>query len=599
MVDSLSEVEGSIIDVKTQLEELDTELQNLHFEVFDKVQENFNNLHSEIDGLVGLFDDFDTVDDNGNWSKEAISHLGLLAQKMELAKYQVSQYGDEINKLNEDYLNGKYSLLEYQEKLAELSQEQWSAIDVVQSTEDAIVSLNEARIDEVVSGIEEEISAYEELIQKQIDALKSEKDLHDYRKSIEETTKSKTDIEKRLAAMALDDSASAKAEKAKLQAELAEITAELEEKEYEHRIDQQRSALEQQYEDYESTRNAEIEALEESLNNQEKLIADSFEAVKQNASAVGQQISNIAKQHGVYVSEALTSSWQQGENAIASYGTVLSTQSSAFINNIVGVENEVWNLQSQANNTAQSLAYMFSTQADTLVNELTESYYSEYNLANMTSALQSSLINTLERGYDISNIVNAMSTISDSARDSASAFNDLSESLSLLSTPKWYVVDKNGTILSRGYDTQGEATSKIGFTAGGVGVKQYAKGTRNAEGGLRVVNEKGYELVLPKLSSGNYEIGNAGDQILTKAQTDNIFDWAKINPSMFNLDFNIPNVPFVQKSNLSPVSINYDSLIRVDGDVNNSNIRQIEAAVEAGIKKLSDDVNRNYRYGKR
>ncbi|WP_288124280.1 hypothetical protein, partial [Parabacteroides goldsteinii] len=100
------------------------------------------------------------------------------------------------------------------------------------------------------------------------------------------------------------------------------------------------------------------------------LIAASFETVKQNAEIVGQEIAAIAAEHGVRISDTIITAWQNGENAIASYGTVLSENSSAFIGNLIDVENEVYTLQSQANVTADSLSYMFSARADNLVNEL-------------------------------------------------------------------------------------------------------------------------------------------------------------------------------------------------------------------------------------
>lgn len=609
MVNALSDVDGSILDCKTSIEELDNALLDLHTQVFERIQEQFSNLNSELENLFNLFDeDADVTNGNRNWTDEAVAQLGLLAQQYELSQYQIQQYDKEIEQLNADYLNGKYSATEYADKLADLSSAQWDAVNSSEAIKDSIVDLNKTRVDEIIEGIEEEINAYRELADSKIEALDAERDLKEYRDSIAEKSKSITDLEKQITAMQNDDTAATIAKRLQLEEQLAEAKKELEDAEYDHSIESQKNAINQQYEDYESARNDEIEALEESLKDKETLIYNSFEMVKANSNIVGGQIATIATQHGVKVSDSLISSWKSGENAIASYGTVLSENSSAFIGNIIGVENEVLELQNKANETASTLSDMFSIQADTLVSELENSYNSEENLRNMTYALQDSLVNTLERGYNINNIVNALDTIADKAEKTWDSVNGGDSGDDSQTGYQWRIVDnKYGTYLSRPFDTQEEALSWADTYAKttGVGVtlkrvKKYANGTRNAKNGLRIINEEGYELTLPKVSSGNYTIGNAGDQILTKAETDNIFDWAKINPNMFDYKPIIPDTSsFVQKSNLSPVSINYDSLIRVDGDVNNSNIRQIEAAVEAGIKKLSDDVNRNYRYGKR
>ena len=96
----------------------------------------------------------------------------------------------------------------------------------------------------------------------------------------------------------------------------------------------------------------------------------------------------------------------------------------------MGIENEMWNLQANANNTANTLAWMFSTKADNLVNELAKSYYAEANLANMTNALQNSLINALERGYNVSSIVNSLASVESAARSAKEALDAMNNAAS-------------------------------------------------------------------------------------------------------------------------------------------------------------------------
>lgn len=604
MIDSLSEVEGSIIDVKTELEELDSELQNLHWEVFDKVQDNFNNLHSEIDNLVGLFDDIDVVDDNGMFSKEALSNLGLLTQKFELAEYQVTSYGEQIAKLNQDYLDGKYSLLEYQEKLAELSEEQWNAVNASEEVRDAIISLHELRVDEIVDSIEEEKEAYREVIEAQLELIDATEDLINKREELEGKSKTVTDLERQIAAMMNDDSQATVAKRLKVEEELTEAKKDLESTERKFSVESQKEALQKQLEDFESEKDNEIDILKASLEDQEKLIADSFEIVKQNAFTVGQHISTIAKKHGVQVSNALTSSWKQGQNAIASYGSVLSEQSSAFIGNIMGVENEVWNLQAQANNTANTLTWMLSTQSDNLVNELNTAAYAEYNLMNATNALQNSLVNTLERGYDVSSITSALNTIEASAKSTGDALRNLGniqvdaqtepESVenkvaSNVGVGRYCIVDNaSGRQISHGFTTEEDAREHLAKYAyiysnkykKGVSVSAYASGTRNTKGNIIITDEEGYELKLPKLNSGNYTIANEGSQILTKTQTDNIFDWSKFNPVDIMPKFKPIDLPKMSGRNNNPIQIH--NSITFTGAVNDAN------NFEKQIAKIAD-----------
>ena len=225
--------------------------------------------------------------------------------------------------------------------------------------------------------------------------------------------------------------------------------------EYEHSIESQKSALEQQLEDFQNARNAEIEALRLSLENRELLISQSFETVKANSSTVGEQIALIAQQHGVTVSDAIITSWANGETAIASYGETLSAQSSAFIGNIMGVESEVYNLQMQADNSSIALANMVATRADNLVGQLQASYMAEGNLNYATGVLQNSLINTLERGYNIGgitsamgSIVSGMSSVENSARRAAQAIQEALGAQASWSNSRTTIqtsIGKNGT----------------------------------------------------------------------------------------------------------------------------------------------------------
>ena len=627
MIDSLNEVEGNILDCKKSIEEFDNELLNLHVEVFNRIQDRFSDLSSELSNIIDLFDGMDVSDDKGTWSKEGIAQLGLLAQQYELAQHQVQQYNDEIEELKAQYAAGKYSTTEYMDKLASLNSSMWDSVKASESALNSIMNLNEARVENAVKGIEKEIDSYKELTESQIKALKASKDLHDYEKSIADKTKTINSLQAQIAAMQNDTSAATIAKRKQLEQQLFEAKADLEEVEYEHSIEIQEEALNKQYEAYEKERNDEIEKLRESLNDKETILAESFETVKENASLIGQEIATIATEHGINISNVLISSWQSGEMAIASYGEVLSQNTSAFIGNIMGVENEVWNLQSQANNTASTLAWMFSTKADNLVNELSTSYFAEANLTNMTQALQQSLISTLERGYNVSSIVNSLASVENAANSAKRALDNLRNTPSSggfnggTSNNSNSNGSSNSNSNSSGNSSTGKKyyntnTTKLPETVKDNGIfyvpkyTHYASGTRNAKGGLRVENEEGTELILPKLKSGNYAIGNAGDQIFTKPETDNLYEWAQFNPdnliTLKSLDANIMQdlwekvsipEPVVRRNvNSNPVQIG--SLINVEGSIDSSNVKQMETIANKAVDKLVNRLYDGFIYGR-
>ena len=76
---------------------------------------------------------------------------------MEIAECKARQHAEAIDDLNKDFKAGKYSESEYLEKLNELTSAQYDSIESYYEAQDAIVELNEARIDTIKDGIEKEI----------------------------------------------------------------------------------------------------------------------------------------------------------------------------------------------------------------------------------------------------------------------------------------------------------------------------------------------------------------------------------------------------------------------------------------------------------
>ena len=623
MVKALNDVDGNILDCKKSIEEFDNAIQNLHWETFDRVQDSFKNISDEISNLIGMMDDSDVATKDNQWTKEGLTQLGLYAQQYELATYQVSQYADEIDKLNADYLNGKYSATEYADKLADLNSAQWDAVNVAESAKDSIMDLNEARVDIVVKGIQEEIDAYKELVDSKIKALDAEKDLHEYQNTIAEKSKNISKIEKQLAAMQNDNTAATIAKRKQLEEQLAEARTDLEETQYDHSVEVQKEALNQQYQDYEDARNKEIEALEETLTDRENMIASSMESVKQNTQIVADQITEIANKHGIKVSATLTNSWQSGENAIASYGEVLSQNTSVFIGNIMNVENEVWNLQAQADVTAVSLANMFGTKADNLVNELNTSYFAQSNLINMTNALHDSLINTLQSGYDVSNIVNSFKSIENSANSAKAAIDRLN------STPKSepqapdafsYLTENIGNHIGDRFNELGNAATGTLLKGEPVGtkhneteklkgepvkgkapMKKYASGSRSIDKDqLAIVNEEGPELIYSPTLKTFIAPLREGDMVFDNESSERLWKLGQgIMPPDITQNMGLPQVPPNVNNNNNSVNIHYDSVVKVNGNVNDAKYLNelAKSASKDSIMEAVQQAEKTRKYG--
>lgn len=449
MISTLTDLEGQILDCETSIESFNNSLLEIEWTVFDRIQTEFGNINDELSNLVGLFDaanELGVSDGRGTWTNEAIATLGLYIQQYELAKYQVDQYTDAINKLNEQYKNGQYSAIEYMDKLAELNQGQWDAVNSANAMKDAIYELNETKINEEIETIEEEIEAYKEAVDAKIEEIEATEELRKKKDDLAEKTKSVTDIERQLAAMAYDDSAATIAKRQQLEEELVEAKKDLTDTEHEYEIEEQKNALNENYEAFEEAKELEIQMLEEKLKDREGLIAESFEIVKGNTQLVADQILMMAQEHGITVSDAIITPWQLGEDAIAGYGETLTAQSSLFIAQLGNVQNGIYALQMDADETAVKLADMYATKSDKLVESLLIAQTAEENLSAVTDALRENLINTLERGYDVSSILSSLSSIADGANGVRDAANSASSALSAMGARQDEVISKQNQI---------------------------------------------------------------------------------------------------------------------------------------------------------
>ena len=277
----------------------------------------------------------------------------------------------------------------------------------------------------------------------------------------------------------------------------------------------------------------------------------------------------------------------------------------------------------------------------------------------MTTALQNSLISTLERGYNVSSIVNSLASIENAARDTKKALDDLNNSSgsgmpgngsggysnnSSVDSSKYFTdnVGKNvGQSLNsvknnnryrlidimtgkpwRDNLTYEEAQKlyKDKNVASHTRIEKYASGTRNSKGGLIVKDEKGYEMMLDNQGSGKYALANEGSQIFTKEETDNMSEWVKFDPDTFmelvgkkrqkmelssdelsaKLSENIKvQPPVVEKRvNNNNVNLHLGSMINVQGNLDSVSVKQVEGMMSKGFDKFMRRINDGIIYGR-
>jgi len=353
MANAITDVDAEIVQCATDIESFKNAIKDLHWENFGKLITEIDNVNDQLSGLYDLIsDDNDVVDDLGNWTKEGYTSMALLSQQMEAAQYKTRLYEQQIAKLKEDFSKQVYSVDEYNEKMAELIGSQQDSVKAYKDAQEAIVSLNKVRVEAIKDGIQKEIDAYKELIDAKTKSLDKDKEAHEFEKDITDKQKNIATLEKQLAAMVNDNSAATVAKRKKLQADLKAAQEELDETYYEHSVDQQKQALEDEYDNFEKAKKEYMDSLDESLKDVEKVVTDSVENVKLNTESVVKELTELTATYGLEIAQAISAPWQNGATALSDYMGQFSSNTSGFIDQL----NNIKTAQEQIAESAETVA---------------------------------------------------------------------------------------------------------------------------------------------------------------------------------------------------------------------------------------------------
>ena len=303
-------LEKEVLASETAMAQWNKTIQEMSFEKFDEFLKRIKDVCDELENVYGLISDEDVALEDGSWTEEGIMSLGLMTQKMVIAKEQAAEYAKEIEKLNEEYKNGNMSEQDYYDRLMELKNGQWESINAYKDAKDAIIDINEARIDMIEQGIQKEIDAYTELIDLKKKELDAERDLYNFRKDIKSQTKDIATLERKIAAMSGSTDAATIAQRSKLEAQLREARESLNDTYYNHANDSISNAYDDELDSYTKSKEDYVEQLREALENVEQVVADSMAQVLINADSILTGLNDISSEYGVTLSDYLMLPWQ-------------------------------------------------------------------------------------------------------------------------------------------------------------------------------------------------------------------------------------------------------------------------------------------------
>lgn len=286
---------------------------DLPFEELERISDATGRANDEISTMLELIGNDGLVDGGGKTSK-GLTRLALLGKQLSNAKQQTADYAEAIGAVNEMYENGSLTQSEYNEKISEYTSAQQSAVKATKEAQDAILQFR-------YDAIQAEIDDYKELIAKKKEAIQQDKTYSDYLEQLSEKQKEISNIQKKLNEYALSDGTDrvAAEQSIRLKEDLAKANKELSDIQADYDYNKTLESLDKQAEEYEKSKNNELDTLKNNTDAQEKVINDYLSDVQKDYRIVYNTLTQYGADYGLKMTDELTSPWDSAKSAMDTF----------------------------------------------------------------------------------------------------------------------------------------------------------------------------------------------------------------------------------------------------------------------------------------
>lgn len=450
-----------------------------------------------------------------------------------------------------------------------------------ESAKDSIDELVDYRIKMIKQDIENEKDALDkkldylkEFYDKQKEMLQEQYDEEKYLEEQSEKRKTVTDLKSELAMLENDDSAWAQKRKLELQEQLAEAENDLDTFENDHALDLAFDAIDNAYNEQEAQIEAQMDALEERLNDPEALYNQALTEIKNNTGNLYQEMLEYNRKYGTGNDEDVNDIYE------SAYLTLLEYR------NTHGKDYKGIVLPNSTNYKSDTGSWDSSKVSGTNTNN------QKNNGTNNSTSKTGGTKNSSPKTSGTNNSTPSLSKGSTiTVKTSATHFSSKSGSVKMAS----FVPGGNYTV----YQTSGNEVliGRDGVYTGWIkksDIVGYAKGTRNATAGIHSIDELGSEYLFTSSDGTNYRVLNSGDKVLNANATDFLYEFAngggeileKIIKSAFDTSlFN----------HIQPVD-NYNNIdmgdIIVQGNADNRTVSEIRRAQRNNLTEMLKGLNK-------
>ena len=534
----INETKKALYEARLELQEVNNEIRKINWVDYNNLTAQLEAYGDEVDTVYNLIGDLNSFESaNAAITQNGISKLGVLTSSLKNARQQVANYETAYEALNKELQLGVINEQEYQDELLDLQKSQRGAVESVKKYKDEIVSL-------IKDGINAETEAFQKLIEARKKDLSKQKEADDYAKTVADKTKDINRIRAQVAALSGDDSQATKARIKSLQADLLEMEEDLAETRRDHEYNTMVEAYDDEVEHFGEIQDDKIEALTASLAHQNEVISSALTLARDNYATIYGQLNDLVEEYGISLSSNLVNPWTEATDAINEYQSALK--------------------RSTSNANISSGGYVSETDNQSIThygnNGVSSGNYK--SLYNGTAIMDSASM----RGTVLGFIPKGSLAESDGATHSG-----------------WIHVKYNGV---------------WGWTSIG-NLQKAARGTFNASKGLTLTDEYGLgsEAIITK--QGVLRQLNSGDMVFNASQKSMLWKLSQMDvPAMVgDLALSVGALSRLggENSGGANISMNYGSLLTVNGNVDRDALPDLEGICKAASEYIKKDITSTFR----
>jgi hypothetical protein len=295
-LDSIAQIDEQILKIGSDIENLKNEIMELRWKPFDDAQDKLSNVITEYQTMQKLLGDAESFyNDDGSFTTNGLTNILLTQESIDATKQKIANYREGLNKLEEQYKNGCYSLDEYNEKSKQL-------LDGIQQESTALSGLKQNMLDMYKTQIKKENDLLQENIDKRKDALSAKEKYYDYDKTLKKKSKDINTLKSQIAALEGTSNAAAKARLEKLRAELADAEDDMADTMHQHEVDMKNTGYENFSNEANKALDNTLDAVKKNSSFQEAIISGMLTNVTTNYDNTYKHLHTVMDQYGVKVS---------------------------------------------------------------------------------------------------------------------------------------------------------------------------------------------------------------------------------------------------------------------------------------------------------